>query len=78
MTKIEMQYKADTGMSAKIGFEATAYNRTRDYKVLDIDQDFFQHFDLDEGILEIHQPAYIEWLEEKVEELQKQQLNVIP
>ena len=68
MNLIEMQYKADTGNSSKIGFEIEPITKRG---LILIDSDIEYEFDLSENILELHKPEYVKWLEEKVETLQK-------
>lgn len=74
MTKVELQYKRDTGMSARIGFEATLFHNDRvGYRVYNVDSDIEYHFDLSDGILELPTAEYLKWLEEKVEQLTNNQ-----
>lgn len=68
MNKIELEYKRDSGMSAKIGFEAIMYENKSGYRVYNVDAAIDEHFDLSDGVIELPTAEYLKWLEEKVEQ----------
>lgn len=72
MKSTEIQYKRDTGNSAKVGFDCNIYDNNFGYRVYNVDSCIDEHFDVSDGILELPTAEYLAWLEEKVEELQKQ------
>lgn len=74
MNTTEMQYKADTGLSATIDIETEErlklhsdnFYKIYDMKTLDIFEVKY------EDCIRLNTPEYVKWLEEKVNELQKQ------
>lgn len=71
MNEIQQQYKRDTGLSGKIGFECTRY---KNY-VLNVEISITDTFDDSDGIIEFNTPEYVKWLEEKLLEARSSELK---
>lgn len=68
MNNSELLYKRETGNTAKIGFECNTYH-TKGYKVLNVSEEIFDHYDTSDDVIELYTPEYITWLEERSEKL---------
>ena len=64
-----MLYKADTGKSPKVGIEFERSGKFYSCQLIFSEKELKAIFNVDEDIIEFPTPEYINWLEEKVEQL---------